>query len=200
MKKLFFLILTLFPSALPSHAFSQVNVRDIYQRNQFLIYLSDEKYDPHQTIDLNLIKLGDNPFIAQDDMTAYYWGLNLIQLTPQAFDKVLHTDPGFIFVACIGKKRLFWGTFCEGHFYNGMVATHPGTTGNIALFKPTKESMKWFKAQYGKERGENLIQLASDVKEDEPDPLADKRIGKAMVDADKLFSVGKPLDPNDLNR
>jgi len=107
MKKLSFLILALFTTVMPPHAYSQNNIRDIYQRNQFSIYLSDEKYDPHRTIDMNLIKLGDNPFIAQDDMTAYYWGENLIQLTAQAFDKVLHTDPGFIFVACIGKKRLY---------------------------------------------------------------------------------------------
>jgi hypothetical protein len=199
MKKTHFLWMALFTLVGLSIACGQRDISGIYERNQFSIYLSTQKYVPDQSVDVTLVQLEDRPFISQDDMTAYYWDKNLIQLTAQAYDKVLHTEPGFIFVACIGRKRLFWGTFCECKFINGLTATSPGATGNIALFKPNPAFMKWYKTKYGKDHGKNLIQLASRVKEGEQDPLSDTRIGDALVKADKLFTVDKPLSVEELD-
>lgn len=143
----------------------------------FGIYLLAEEFpsiDLAQT-DINQLILEDSPVISEEDIISYDKSDHIIELTPHAYIRIRHIFPmpviveGISFVACVGKERIYTGTFISpvsSISHDGVVIIEPmdeiKTTIQITLGYPSEEAFTGI------------------------DPRADSRIMDALEKSNKL--------------
>lgn len=88
----------------------------VHTGTKFTIYLAEnpKTYKGVKNIALEYFQLEDKPFIQESDINGYDFDDGIIYFDPQKkiFDSVTYLNLiGRVFVVCLGKERIYCGTF-----------------------------------------------------------------------------------------
>jgi hypothetical protein len=84
----------------------------------FAIYLTESNIPPSQMEILSRVAIADAPIISNDDIKSYTWDTHIIELTPEAFqriDALQVPTTGISFVVCVDDSPVYWGAFWAGY-------------------------------------------------------------------------------------
>jgi hypothetical protein len=139
----------------------------------FAIYLTESNIPPSQMEILSRVAIADAPIISNDDIKSYTWDTHVIELTPEAFqriDALQVPTTGTTFVVCVDDSPIYWGAFWAGY-------SSQSFDGITIMVKPSLS-------------GENTIQISRGYPSASfyqgEDPRSDKRIKEALQKAGKL--------------
>jgi len=80
----------------------------------FAIYLTKDDIPVSQMPVLSHFELAAEPVISIDDVFSYYGETHEIELTPEAYERVMGLQvptSGKSFVVCVAKQPVYWGAF-----------------------------------------------------------------------------------------
>ena len=80
----------------------------------FAIYLTKQDTPVSAMPALSQVELADKPIISIDDIISYTKETHEIELTADAYERVLKLEvptSGRAFVVCVGSKPIYWGAF-----------------------------------------------------------------------------------------
>lgn len=95
---------------------SVITFLQVHFGRKFAIYLAEnpKNYKGSKNISLEYFQLEDKPFIQEADISGYNFNDGIIYFDPsrKVFDSVTYLNLiGRVFVVCLGKERLYYGTF-----------------------------------------------------------------------------------------
>ncbi|MFA5310024.1 MAG: hypothetical protein WC370_11180 [Dehalococcoidales bacterium] len=80
----------------------------------FAIYLTGNDIPPSKMEMQSHLEIADEPVISLDDIVSYQWDTHEIELTAEAFTRVIQMKipvSGLSFVVCVDKGPVYWGAF-----------------------------------------------------------------------------------------
>lgn len=106
---------------------------------EFAIYLlpAETTVEQVRSMDLAQAPLPDQPFLSEGDIVSYTWATHEIELTASAMQRVQQLQVpvrGRVFVACVGRKPLYWGAFwtlISSLSFDGVVILQPLSEGRM---------------------------------------------------------------------
>ncbi len=95
---------------------SLIRIIKIYTGDKFAIYLAEipKSYKGVKNIKLEYFQLQKQPLIQEEDISGYDFQENIIYYDParKTFDAAAYLKLiGRVFVVCLGKERIYYGTF-----------------------------------------------------------------------------------------
>ena len=139
----------------------------------FAIYLTRENTPPSQMEILSRIAIAETPLISNADIVSYNWATQEIELTPEAFQRIvaLHVPTtGTAFVVCVDDSPVYWGAFwtpISSQSFQGVTISMPfkSQTNNMIKLELGYPGPSFYKGE---------------------DPRSEKRIKDALEKAGKL--------------
>jgi len=149
---------------------------------EFAIYLPQKKIPINKIaklqiknkidkLKINRIKLQEYPFISVDDLIAYSLKDHIMELKPEAYEKLYNIDIHEVFIVCVGRKPIYWGVIWSA----GLSAPFTG----IVIRQPLRP-------------GEHLIKIECGFPTDEYFKGIDLRGDKRIIDS--LRKSGKLIE------
>lgn len=112
----------------------------------FAIYLTKDNVPVAQMEALSHVDIADTPVVALNDIVAYHWDTQSIELTAAAYQRVMQLQVptnGKSFVVCVDKAPVYWGAFwtpiSSASFSGIIINVMPysnGNSGNIVKLEP----------------------------------------------------------------
>lgn len=95
---------------------SFINIIEIHTGDKFAIYLAEnpKTYKGVKNITLEYFQLEDKPFLQETDISVYDFENGIIYFNPgkKILDSIAYLNLiGRVFVVCLGKERIYYGTF-----------------------------------------------------------------------------------------
>ena len=106
---------------------------------EFAIYLlpAETTVEQARSMDPAQAPLPDQPFLSEGDIVSYTWATHEIELAASALQRVQQLQVsvrGRVFVACVGRKPVYWGAFwtpISSVSFDGVVIRQPLGEGRV---------------------------------------------------------------------